>query len=142
MTAPISGTVLLRNATVPASVLRDTPAGRDLVRLDIRIEDGRIAALLPAGGALPPGIAVHDMDNGLVLPAFVDMHTHIDKGHIAPRQPNPDGTFGSALTAVQLDREARWSATDVAVPIESIRPPVVEPSLAIVMNSSPGRPSS
>ena len=33
-------------------------------------------------------------------------------------------------------------ATEMAVPSESISPPMVEPSLAMVMKSSPGRPSS
>jgi len=50
----------------------------------------------------------------MVWPTFVDMHTHIDKGHIWPRKPNPDGTFDSALAAVADDRAARWSAEDVA----------------------------
>jgi cytosine deaminase len=49
----------------------------------------------------------------MVLPAFVDMHTHLDKGHIWPRAPNPDGTFMGALTAVGADRTARWRAGDV-----------------------------
>ena len=31
---------------------------------------------------------------------------------------------------------------DTAVPKQSIKPPMVLPSLAMVMNSSPGRPSS
>jgi cytosine deaminase len=110
---PISGTVVLRNATVPASVLRDAPAGRDLVRLDIHVEDGRISELLPAGGVLSPGANVHDMDGGLVLPAFVDMHTHIDKGHIWPRRPNPDGTWMGALLTVDTDRTGRWATADV-----------------------------
>ena len=30
----------------------------------------------------------------------------------------------------------------VKVPMQSIKPPIVEPSFAMVMNSSPGRPSS
>ena len=49
----------------------------------------------------------------MVLPAFVECHTHIDKGHIWPRTPNPDGTFMSALESVGRDRVARWSAEDV-----------------------------
>ncbi len=54
----------------------------------------------------------------MVLPAFVDMHTHLDKGHIWPRSPNPDGTFQGALTAVGKDRAARWTAADVAARME------------------------
>jgi cytosine deaminase len=42
------------------------------------------------------------------------LHTHIDKGHIWPRKPNPDGTFASALQAAGEDRVARWTAADVA----------------------------
>ena len=49
----------------------------------------------------------------MVLPGFVDVHTHLDKGHIWPRQPNPDGTFMGALLAVRADRERHWSAEDV-----------------------------
>jgi cytosine deaminase len=49
----------------------------------------------------------------MVFPAFIDCHTHIDKGHIWPRMRNPDGTFASALDAVGRDRVARWSAADV-----------------------------
>jgi cytosine/creatinine deaminase len=54
-----------------------------------------------------------DMDGGIVLPAFVDLHTHLDKGHIWPRRPSPDGTWWGALMAVQDDREANWAANDV-----------------------------
>ena len=35
-----------------------------------------------------------------------------------------------------------WSARLMAVPSESIRPPIVDPSFAMVMKSSPGLPSS
>jgi cytosine deaminase len=49
----------------------------------------------------------------MVFPAFVDMHTHLDKGHIWPRSPNPDGTFMGALTTVRADSAANWSAEDV-----------------------------
>jgi cytosine deaminase len=42
------------------------------------------------------------------------MHTHLDKGHSWPRQRNADGRFMSALTAVRADREAFWTASDVA----------------------------
>ena len=51
-------------------------------------------------------------------PCPVDLHTHLDKGHIWPRQENPDGTFMGALDAVRRDREANWSAGDVAARME------------------------
>ncbi|MEL6737286.1 MAG: amidohydrolase family protein, partial [Pseudomonadota bacterium] len=54
-----------------------------------------------------------DAKGGIVLPTFVDMHTHLDKGHIWGRAPNPDGTFMGALTTVGEDRVANWSAEDV-----------------------------
>jgi len=114
MTAlPESGLVLLKNATVPSSVLPGAAGGEALQRLDLLIDDGAIAAIHPAGGAPPGGAAVHDMDGGIVLPAFVDLHTHLDKGHIWPRKPNPDGTWLSALLSVAEDRERNWAADDV-----------------------------
>jgi cytosine deaminase len=59
-----------------------------------------------------------DLQGRMVLPCFVDMHTHLDKGHIWPRSPNPDGTFPGALTAVGADRVARWIAADVRARME------------------------
>ncbi|MDP1731137.1 MAG: cytosine deaminase [Devosia sp.] len=110
---PSATSILLKNATVPTSVLPGTDSGEPLQQLDILIDGGEIAAIHPANGQVPPGTAVHDMDDGLVLPAFVDLHTHLDKGHIWPRRSNPDGTWLSALLSVQDDRERNWAAADV-----------------------------
>ena len=49
----------------------------------------------------------------MVWPSPVDMHTHIDKGHIWPRAANPDGSFMGALETVGADRRANWQAADV-----------------------------
>lgn len=96
-----TGPVTLAGVTVPACLL-----GRegDLIRADLSVAGGLIAG--------PQPIAV-DMAGAMVLPAFIDMHTHLDKGHIAPRAPNPDGTFDGALATVAADRAGRWSAGDV-----------------------------
>lgn len=96
-----AGPVRLVNATVPACVLGQ--AG-DLLRVSLTIDGGRI------GDAPAPEV---DLRGAMVLPAFIDMHTHLDKGHIWPRSPNPDGTFMGALETVGADRAARWSAADV-----------------------------
>ncbi len=61
----------------------------------------------------PRSATAIDLHSGIVLARFVDVHTHIDKGHIWPRHPNPDGTHTGARQAVAADREAHWDADDV-----------------------------
>jgi cytosine deaminase len=102
----------LRNARAPGVLVPGYVAERDadgLVRLDIRIEDGVIAGVAPAGSA-PHGI---DMQGGQVWPAPIDAHTHLDKGHIWPRARNPSGDFGGAIETVMNDRSRSWSEADV-----------------------------
>jgi cytosine/creatinine deaminase len=108
---PAGGSITLTNATVPASISGEPDSGA-LHKVDIRLVDGMIAAVTPAGTAAPAG-TTFGLDNGLVLPCFVDIHTHLDKGHIWPRKQNPDGTWLGALLAVQADRERNWAADDV-----------------------------
>ncbi|KPH81791.1 cytosine deaminase [Bosea vaviloviae] len=89
-------------------------ADRDgLTLVDIAVEAGRIASILPAGTEAMPRGPAFDCDGGIVLPRLVDCHVHLDKGHIWPRRPNPDGSFMGALNSVMADREANWSAGDV-----------------------------
>jgi cytosine deaminase len=97
--------VRLENVTVPACLL-GLPG--DLVRTSIAL-DGTIVA---------DASTVIDLGGAMVLPCFTDMHTHLDKGHISPRSPNPDGTFAGALKTVGADRAARWTAQDVAARME------------------------
>lgn len=54
-----------------------------------------------------------DLDGSQVWPALVDLHTHLDKGHIWPRAENPDGTHAAASAAVGADRKANWNFDDV-----------------------------
>ena len=90
----------LDNVSVPAWALG---CDGDLINTSLGIADGKLSA--PAGERI-------DMRGAMVLPAFVDSHTHLDKGHILPRASNPDGTFDGALTTVREDH-ANWSADDV-----------------------------
>jgi len=111
---PNAARFVLSNATVPAVTVEpvDVPVTEGLATVDIVISDGTIAAIRPAGAA-PADYARIDLKDGMVWPCFADIHTHLDKGHIWPRQANPDGSFMGALDAVRADREANWSAADV-----------------------------
>ncbi|MEL6838124.1 MAG: cytosine deaminase [Pseudomonadota bacterium] len=97
------GPLKLQNLQVPAATLGD---GTGLVNTTICIMHGQIVA----DAADAPTI---DMRGAIAFPTFVDMHTHLDKGHIWPRSPNPDGSFEGALGAVRADSQANWSAEDV-----------------------------
>lgn len=107
------------NATVPVCLL-DRQQGGDaasdaLVRASLTITGGKIGQL--DFGPMPPvedGLPSIDLDGGMVWPACVDLHTHLDKGHIWPRAPNPSGHWRDALAIVGKDRESNWSADDVA----------------------------
>jgi cytosine deaminase len=113
---PTSGWYVLGNARVHASTAPGVvgTADRDGFHLvDIAIADGAIAGLALRGDRPRPPRLV-DLGGRIVMPGFVDCHTHIDKGHIWPRMPNPDGSFPGALDAVGADRLVRWDAGDVA----------------------------
>ena len=115
--------MLLRNARVPRCLMKDGAAhASDFALVDISIANGLITSLREAVGGRQSRSADSeesiDLDNGIVFPSFVDCHTHLDKGHIWPRQPNPDGTFMGALESVGKDREAHWSAQDLETRME------------------------
>ncbi|MEO5805488.1 cytosine deaminase [Devosia sp.] len=105
-----AGTFVLKNARVPVSALGQI--GGAVVQRDIAVVDGIVTAIEPSIDITMGGTA-YDCGDGLVLPAFVDIHTHLDKGHIWPRKENPDGTWLGALLAVQDDRTSMWAAEDV-----------------------------
>ena len=97
------GPVRLSSVTVPQSCLN---GGTGLVTTTLDLVDGQIVD----GSADLPTI---EMGGAIAFPCFVDMHTHLDKGHIWPRAANPDGSFEGALSAVRKDTGANWSAEDV-----------------------------
>lgn len=81
---------------------------------DLAVFGGRIRAIAPAGAmtseAAPAGI---DVGSRVLVPNFIDCHTHIDKGHILERAAPTDGTFAAAAAAMRADREAHWTGADV-----------------------------
>lgn len=116
----------LCNARVPVALLEGScntvhfRQNDSLIEADIEVSDGKIVTLQPAGSvaeSVPEydggSEAAIDIRSGLIWPCFVDMHTHLDKGHIWARSPNPTGTFEGALDAVSADSAQRWDAEDV-----------------------------
>ncbi|MDB9525610.1 cytosine deaminase [Oscillatoria sp. CS-180] len=129
ITPPQANHFWLVNARIPLIFLDETvphrtvlpnlacpPFSEDLVAADLEIEAGRIVAIAPLNTAPPEAPAV-DLAQGIVFPCFVDLHTHLDKGQMLPRQANPDGTFQRALQAVREDYP-NWTADDLYQRIE------------------------
>ncbi|MBT0956550.1 cytosine deaminase [Alphaproteobacteria bacterium KMM 3653] len=122
----LSGDVTLRNARVhgthlgaPVAPLMGAADAGGFYRADIALRGGMIATVTPAagdaGGCGPSSdLEGPDLEGRIVFPTLVDCHTHLDKGHIWARQPNPDGSFGGALAAVASDSAANWSADDLS----------------------------
>jgi len=113
---PENGWYVLAGARIPVSLapaLAVSGDGDGLALADIAVADGRITGIAARADRPAPPRSI-EMGGRIVLPAFVDCHTHLDKGHIWPRKPNPDGSFMGALDAAGADRVARWSSEDVA----------------------------
>ena len=109
------GDFVLRNMRAPTCLIEapSLPARSDgLSDCDLLIKANRIAAIGTPGSDFGDHVAVEG-DHGIILPRLADLHTHLDKGHIWPRKPNPDGTHWGARTSVMADREANWNAADV-----------------------------
>ncbi len=108
--------LLIKNARVPACLLVSADLAQNqegLCLVDLEIAQGSIARIVPAGNSCASDDQTIDCRQGQVWPCFVDMHTHLDKGHIWERSPNPEGTFASAIEAAKADSENYWQAEDV-----------------------------
>lgn len=108
------------NANVPACLLEDpsvAEVGVDgLCKVDLIVDDGRIAVVVTAGS--PTDGPVYDVDDGILLPPFADLHTHLDKGQIWPRARNHDGTLDTARAQTRADTIANWRSEDVEARFE------------------------
>lgn len=85
----------------------------ELLPVDLEIINGSIASIATAGTLTSYTAPSVNLRSGMVFPCFVDIHTHLDKGHIWDRTPNPDGSFASALNQIQRDSDEYWDSEDV-----------------------------
>jgi cytosine deaminase len=134
-TLPNASCYALRQARVPGRMLPEPLPPLDFdgfAIVDILVDEGAIAKIVPTGVDAFGDAAEVDMAGRIVLPLFVDVHTHLDKGHIWPRKRNPVGDFPSALAATIEDRAANWTAADVAARMEfSLRSAYAHGTMAI-----------
>lgn len=117
---PKSAHYWLKNAHVPVSVLSledksiaANSTNEGLCLVDLEIAGGVIRKIVPAETLEVDETPIINLRGRQVWPCFVDMHTHLDKGHIWMRSPNPNGTFISALETVKADSQKYWQAEDV-----------------------------
>ncbi|MCA1991263.1 MAG: cytosine deaminase [Coleofasciculus sp. S288] len=116
---PNSPNYWIENAQVPASLIVSTELEQTregLCLVDLEIAQGVIAQIVAAGNGSSSHTEAVDWRKGQVWPCFVDMHTHLDKGHIWERcvlTLSPDGTFASALEMAKSDRQKYWQPEDV-----------------------------
>jgi cytosine/creatinine deaminase len=106
----------LKNAHVPNCLLDATllaPSTREgLSSVDLHIHQGKIQQVISANST-NQDLPCLDLQQQIVLPCLIDVHTHLDKGHIWERSPNRDGTFALALSQGNGDREKYWQPEDV-----------------------------
>ena len=108
----------LRNAHIPVCLIdfddsfQETREGLGLV--DLKISHGKIEQVVAATRVSPePNLPSLDLQKKIVLPCFVDIHTHLDKGHIWERSPNINGTFEMALDKAIADSQKYWQPEDL-----------------------------
>lgn len=104
----------LKNVHIPLCLIEDNlhlfshTTRENLCLCDIEISNGKITQIIPA---CEETIGI-DLKQGIVLPCFVDIHTHLDKGHIWERSPNLLGDFKTALETVREDSKG-WDEEDL-----------------------------
>ena len=107
----------LRNVHVPSCLsdlnnVRQTREG--LCLIDLKINQGKIERVVAANRSqIDREIPNIDLAKKIVLPCPIDVHTHLDKGHIWERSPNTNGTFDMALNKAIADSEQYWQPEDV-----------------------------
>ncbi len=84
----------------------------------LEIRDGQIIEILPSSelSQIPTeSLPIIDGKQGIMIPCFADLHTHLDKGHIWERSPNLDGTFQGAIKGIHADctEQENWKYEDL-----------------------------
>ena len=93
--------------------VRPWPSETGGTPVDVVISDGRIAAIGPAAGvdaASGPDVPSADGRGGVLIPAFADVHAHLDSTRLGlPFRPH---SAGPGLTGLIENDRANWRADD------------------------------
>jgi cytosine deaminase len=107
----------LKNAHIPTCLITDNQikayTRENLALCDLKIERGKIVQIIQSS-ANTIGL---DLQKKIILPCFVDIHTHLDKGHTYERSPNLAGDFDTALETVKKDA-VLWDEEDLSKRME------------------------
>jgi hypothetical protein len=99
----------IRQTRVPTCFLPDGPRttlDRDGATLvDLLVDSDRIAAIEPPGEAASADVPTIDLGSRHLWPTLIDMHAHLDKGHIVNRTENPDGSLSDARVELVISNE-------------------------------------
>jgi len=79
---------------------------------DVLVEDDRVLEVLPTGWEAGSGDLVVDGGGGLLLPAYVDTHIHLDKVLIRDELVEHDGTLRGAIDAIHAAKRT-YTVDDV-----------------------------
>lgn len=116
-----TGDYRLVNGSVPVCLVDVRDGGEAqsdaLAPADLMIAGGKIRRLAVGANAgidVAASLPTFDLDGGMIWPVCADLHTHLDQGQTWFRAPNTSGRWQDALALVAKDREAHWSAEDVA----------------------------
>jgi cytosine/creatinine deaminase len=81
--------------------------------VDVEIRGGRIASIAPGGGVADPTLPVAHGLGGVVLPAFVDAHAHLDSTRLGlPFRPH---TAGPGLVGLITNDRVNWRDAGASV---------------------------
>lgn len=104
----------LISAKVPRVLLPDSYKGASdwegLSSCVIEVAEEKVVSVHPANESTHS--LDFDFNNSILLPGFLDSHTHLDKAHSWNRAPNRSGTFAEALENLSQDKEY-WTEEDV-----------------------------
>ncbi len=105
---------LIRDARIPGQLVIQDYQINGLISFDLLIEDGLVSSIAQTGEQ-PNTLGWEseiDCRGGMLFPAWVDSHVHLDKSHTWNRAPNPNHTFQDALETLGADK-ANWTEEEM-----------------------------